>query len=370
MRAKESLALLKNDLHFYDRVKKIIEDLSPLRDDPRKTREYINLHLFEDAQYIAKNKDNNDPVPRAVFRSLYIRAEVRNILKEDISFIFAYNLLSTFDNDYINLQTMQSSKLEELNGNAQQQVQELIRNYREDYPKENLADYLLEDDNKAFFESKKRELAQTDEWWLEAFNRAYALFDEMRLEMDVPFEAKKKVTQLQLDDVVMQQTVVEMEQYMTEHYDFQLNEDQLKKMKLLSAEIKDFVAGFYDGYSLQQEYEAMKEKMRVLEENNAKYEHKIVQFEKGMRGMSTGEQVLVVYYLFEKLGVTYENSMKKDWIKFIGTFTGKNEENIKKHLSFHFEDPQTQKNLRKVHDLFQDLFPNIAQKIQNDSESS
>lgn len=368
MRAKEYLARRKNELHFYDRVKKIIEELAPLRTDLWKTREYINRYLFPDAQYIAKNKDNNDPVPRAVFRSLYIRGEVKNILKGDNSFIFAYNLLTLFDNEYINLKTMQTADLKEMNDNTPQQVQELIRNYREDYPKDNLADYLLEDDNRAFFELKKKELGQTDEWWLEVFNRAYALFDEMRLELDVPFEAKKKVTQLQLDDVVMQQTVVEMEQYMTEHYDFQLNEDQLKKMKLLAAEIKDFVAGFYDGYSLQQENEELKEQMRVLKENNTEYERKIVQLEKGTRGMSTAEQVLVVYYLFDKLGVTFENSMKKHWITFIGTFTGRNSENIKKHMTFRFEDPHTQKNLRKVHDLFLDLFPHIAQKILNDSQ--
>ena len=368
MRAKEYLTLRKEYLLFYDRVKEIIEELAPLRTDLWKTRKYINRNLFPDAQYIAKNKDNNDPVPRAVFRSLYIRAEVKNILKGDNSFIFAYNLLTLFDNEYINLKTMQTADLKEMNDNTPQQVQELIRNYREDYPKDNLADYLLEDDNRAFFELKKKELGQTDEWWLEAFNRAYALFDEMRLELDVPFEAKKKVTQLQLDDVVMQQTVVEMEQYMTEHYDFQLDEDQLKKMKLLAAEIKDFVDGFCDGYSLQQENEKMKEELRVLKEESTQYERKIVQLEKGTRGMSTAEQVLVVYYLFDKLGVTFKNSMKKHWITFIGTFTGKNEQNIKQHLTIHFEDPHTQKNLRKVHDLFLDLFPHIAQKILNDSQ--
>lgn len=72
--------------------------------------------------------------------------------------------------------------------------------------------------------------------------------------------------------------------------------------------------------------------------------------------------------LFNELGVNFNNTTKESWIRFIETLTGRHYQNIKTHLNFSFDDPQTQKNLRKVFNLFLEIFPEIAQKILNDSK--
>lgn len=366
MRAKEILNLRRKCLNFYDIVKKTIDELSPLRTDSRKTEEYTHLHLFADAQYIALNIGNNKAVPRAVFRAHYIRAEILNILKEDDSFIFAYNILAAYKNGYFDFNTMHTVVLKEENSHTTQHVRELIRNYREDYPKVNLADYLLDEHNEAFYNNRRLDLGKEDKWWLDAFNRSYALFDEMRTELDFPFEAKKQVTRLELCDEILQHTVVEIVHNMTEHYDFQLSEEQQKKMKLLSSEIKDFLAGIGNGYTRQKEFEEMKELLRQLEDEKEMYRIKYEQLEQNMRGMTTAEQDLVFYYIFNELQVTFDNSTKVAWIRFIEKVTGKNPQNIKNHLNIDFDNPNTQKYLRNVHQLFMELFPHIAQKVLND----
>jgi len=66
--------------------------------------------------------------------------------------------------------------------------------------------------------------------------------------------------------------------------------------------------------------------------------------------------------------VNFNNTTKESWIRFIETLTGRHYQNIKTHLNFSFESPQTQKDLRKVFNLFLEIFPEIAQKILNDSK--
>lgn len=358
--------LRREDLQFYYLVKRTIENLAPLRTDQRKTEEYTNLHLFADAQYIAINKGNKNNVPYSVFASQFIRTEIINILKEDDSFIFAYNILVAYKNGFTTLNTCQTGELKEESSNTIQLVQDLICNYREDYPKVNLADYLLDEHNEAFYNNRRLDLGKEDNWWLDAFNRSYALFDEMRTELDFPFEAKKQVTRLELDDEVLQHTVVEIVHNMTEHYDFQLSEEQQKKMKLLSSEIKDFLAGIGNGYTRQREFEEMKERLKQLEEEKEMYRNKYEQLEQNMRGMTTAEQDLVFYYIFNELQMTFDNSTKVAYIRFIEKVTGKNPQNIKNHLDIDFDNPHTQKYLRNVHLLFMELFPHIAQKVLND----
>lgn len=369
MRAKVNLVLQKDNIKFYDQVKSGIEGLAPLRTDPQKTREYINQHLFLDVQFIACNRENNLPMPRVLVNLKYIRSVVRNILKVDDSFVFAYNILTEKDNDFINMQMMQAGEPKEVNGETLQQVRERIRMYREDYPKDNLADFLLVEENRNFYRSKKWELSHDEQWWLEAFNRAYAIFDEMRLELDNPFKAKKWATELILNDKLMQHTVVQMLHYMTEGYDFELNEEQLIKMSMLAEEIKDFMEGYGNGYNLQERYNELLKKYQELEKENERLLLSMSQLEKNMRGMPTAIQCLVFYYIFNYLGVNFENSVKEHWIRFIEKVTGKNAQNIKKHLKIDFDCARTQQNLRIVHALFLDLFPNIAQLVVNDMKA-
>jgi uncharacterized coiled-coil protein SlyX len=86
------------------------------------------------------------------------------------------------------------------------------------------------------------------------------------------------------------------------------------------------------------------------------------------RGMTMPQQVLAFYYLFNELGINFNNSDKTQWARFINTFTGKNFQNIRTELNIDFECKKTQKNLRVVADLFSELFPRIQQKVINDSQ--
>ncbi|MEA4904335.1 MAG: hypothetical protein VB079_06230, partial [Petrimonas sp.] len=69
-----------------------------------------------------------------------------------------------------------------------------------------------------------------------------------------------------------------------------------------------------------------------------------------------------------ELGITFNNSDKTQWARFINTFTGKNYQNIRAELNIDFESKRTRKNLRIVSDLFDELFPKIRQKVINDSQ--
>ena len=90
--------------------------------------------------------------------------------------------------------------------------------------------------------------------------------------------------------------------------------------------------------------------------------------EVNIRGMNMPQQVLAFYYLFNELGISFNNSDKTQWARFINTFTGKNFQNIRTELNIDFESKKTQKNLRIVADLFAELFPRIQQKVINDSQ--
>jgi hypothetical protein len=84
-------------------------------------------------------------------------------------------------------------------------------------------------------------------------------------------------------------------------------------------------------------------------------------------GMTTGQQVLFFYYIFDSLGLNFHNSDKAAWIRLLQSVTGRNKDNIKKRLDFRFDDDQTQKDLRIVAGCLKELFPSIATKIERDS---
>lgn len=84
-------------------------------------------------------------------------------------------------------------------------------------------------------------------------------------------------------------------------------------------------------------------------------------------GMTTGQQVLFFYYIFDSLGLNFHNSDKAAWIRLLHSVTGRNRDNIKHRLNFRFEEEQTQKDLRYVASCLRELFPSISSKIERDS---
>ena len=85
-------------------------------------------------------------------------------------------------------------------------------------------------------------------------------------------------------------------------------------------------------------------------------------------GMTTGQQVLFFYYLFDSLGLNFGNSDKAAWIRLLRNVTGRNADNIKQRLNFRFDEDQTQKDLRYVAGCLKELFPSISSKIERDSK--
>lgn len=235
MRAKELLNNQREILKFYDRVKKTIDDLSPLRTDPRKTEEYTNSHLFADAQYLATHQDDNKNVPPKIYKIFAVRTEILNILKEDDSFIYAHNIIAENRNGFTSMESLKTGEPKSVSDNTPQQIQEMIRRSKEDYPKESLDEYLLDEENAAFYHNRKRELERDNDWWLDAFNRSYALFDEMRAKLNDVWEARSVVKQLLPDDHLLKITVMEIVLCLMEHYNYQLDEERLKNMRFLSS---------------------------------------------------------------------------------------------------------------------------------------
>ena len=84
-------------------------------------------------------------------------------------------------------------------------------------------------------------------------------------------------------------------------------------------------------------------------------------------GMTTGQQALFFYYLFDSLGLNFGNSDKAAWIRLLHNVTGRNADNIKQRLNFKFDEEQTQKDLRYVAGCLKELFPSISSKIERDS---
>ena len=84
-------------------------------------------------------------------------------------------------------------------------------------------------------------------------------------------------------------------------------------------------------------------------------------------GMTTSQQVIFFYYLFDSLGLNFGNSDKAAWIRLLRNVTGRNPDNIKQRLNFRFDEDQTQKDLRFVAGCLKELFPSISSKIERDS---
>ena len=67
-----------------------------------------------------------------------------------------------------------------------------------------------------------------------------------------------------------------------------------------------------------------------------------------LKGMTVPQLVLVFYYLFNELGVNFDNSYKTAWAKFIHQLTGKCQQNIRSGLNIDFFSKRTHKNMRFV----------------------
>lgn len=494
MRAKEYLEINKKKIYHYDLVKKAVYDLYSLRNNKRQTEAYFNQYLFADARYRSHAQYYADKTPSAIFNESEneidktiahkVRMEILNVISGDDTFVFAYNIIALGANKYDDNHPIMTVNLKEENLNTVSYIEDVCKKYKEDYPKASLADYLLDDDNRAIFYNKRCDLLKDEEWWLCAFNKAYEIFDRLRVKISDPFKAQYIVKNIYFNDKVLESTIVGIIKSLIDNYTYDLTDAQKKKFEMLSDNIngygndrfkkidETYLANIYDinldetnwlkstqmfnydiismwatheAFNLEQRLhiieliekrylierekhpdifiydlsqffvslrehvcsncvaesgegrysqtrlervEELKEQIQQLNQIINEKSEEIEKLKAGhtpemqalkdritllttdakTRGMTMPQQVLAFYYLFNELGISFNNSDKTQWARFINTFTGKNFQNIRTELNIDFESRKTQKNLRIVADLFAELFPRIQQKVINDSQ--
>ncbi len=510
MRAKEYLEINKKKIYHYDLVKKAVYDLYPLRNNKRQTEAYFNRYLFADARYRSHAQYYADKQPLAIFNETEneidktiahkVRMEILNVISRDDTFVFAYNIIALGANKYDDNHPIMTVNLKEENFNTVSYIEDVCKEYKEDYPKASLADYLLDDDNRAIFYNKRCDLLKDEEWWLCAFNKAYEIFDLIRVKAADPFKAQYIIKNIFFNDKVMESTIVTIIKRLINNYSYDITDAQKKKLQMLSDNIdgygndrfkkiaETYLANIHDInpdetnwlkatqmfnyeiicmwttheafspeqrlhiieliekkylierekhpdifiYDLSQFLVSLREHVgmnclkdpqdqtysdissndgcqinpestidqkneeigklkntieqlnQLLNENADKIKQLKIKFrsetqtlkktiaklteETNTRGMTMPQQVLAFYYLFNEMGINFNNSDKTQWARFINTFTGKNFQNIRTELNIDFECKKTQKNLRVVADLFAELFPRIQQKVINDSQ--
>jgi len=187
MRSKECLENERPSFYYYDLVKKAVYDLYPIRTDKRKTVEYFNSYLFADARFNAMKENNNGDILDRTFelmdgevddaKAYPLRTEILHAIINDESFIYAYNIIVGGNNLYSDNHILKGYEPKTIDKNTPNYINEVIRNYKEDYPKNNLYEFLTDKDNKEYYDNSTYYLKRSDSWWLKAFNLAYKVFD-------------------------------------------------------------------------------------------------------------------------------------------------------------------------------------------------
>ena len=384
MRAKEYLEINKERILYFDIVKSAIDALGRLRNNKIETLEYFNRYLFADARYAAQKEEFEVREGEVNKNYAYdVRMYIMNAVSSDESFIFTYNIILMQKNKYFYIASLNFCKLKEINCNTVSEIERVRSLYKEDYPNNNLMCFLHDDDNSLYYEEKQLVLNKDVDWWLSAFNEAYAIFDNMRLLLYEPFDAKRLITEYKNKDKELENTIIEIVKYLVAQYDYDLSDKQKKEIKLLSKLIdahfshikklsyKDKITELENVLKeKEEEYQRIiKTKDEVIEANYQKIECLSKDIESKNKGLTIPQQNLFYYYMFNELGVNFSNSKKKDWAKIISALNGKNEEYVRKALSINFDDDPTINDMRIVATTIDDLFPRIKEKILNDIEA-
>lgn len=211
MRAKEKLEFNRKECDYYEHVKKSINELYPLRTDKRQTKDYICKYHYADARFLKMIKNNNVTHEAVNFceydgeidhRIAYrVRKEMQNAICDDETFIYAYNFIELDQDPCDEIHNGNNLNLKPETLATSRMIENEIVKYKEDYPKTNLADFLLDPDNLALYNQNKYVLLKDDDCWLFAFNKAYEIFDRVRVLFNDPFKAQYKKITLVMDNL-------------------------------------------------------------------------------------------------------------------------------------------------------------------------
>ena len=78
------------------------------------------------------------------------------------------------------------------------------------------------------------------------------------------------------------------------------------------------------------------------------------------KGLTLAQTTLVFYYLFNELGVSFANTSKTQWARFLEKVTGKHIQNIRAELNIDF-DSKKRKRISRLWPIFSG---NCCQKFQ------
>ena len=504
MRAKEKLEFNRKEFDHYEFVRKSIYDLYPLRTDKQKTKDYFSKYLFADARYRKKIKSSNGTHETVRFHenkneidyliAYRVRKEIQNAICDDKTFLYAYNIIECDHNPYDEDQKGKTVKLKPETYTSSVEIEEEIARYKEDYPKNNLGDYLLDEKNFEFYSERFCDFMVDEDWWLFVFNKAYEIFDRLRILAYDPFRAHYLANNIYFGDKQIEETILDLLLILINNYTYDLTPVQMKKFKMLAINIsqhrdehfltidKIYLESIpsinlsevnwikatklfnhqlitqwvtHPGFTHDQQLRILKlieekyliERQRhpdlfcydltgcfsqlqqllmhdddanvkpdppapaskhltmkqTIEEQNTVIDDLKIYIEQlneiirqkneelrllagkhdaeienlkmilsnhaedyNHKGLTLAQMVLVFYYLFNELGVSFANTSKTQWARFLEKVTGKHIQNIRAELNIDFDSKKTKKNLKIIADLFMELFPQISTKIDND----
>jgi hypothetical protein len=193
MRAKEYIAHHLGELKYIYEIRVVINNLLPLRSNKKKTDECANRMLYADQrrkQYLymkelyeqgnpmAKEEPKLETYDGEIDKDIAneVRAELFDVIREDMSFGYLFYLLGTERNTkYVNspIDCIPDEK----------KIKEAITRYRDDYPKVNLDDYLDDSLNYEWYNNliNLNVLQDEPQECLQYFNMVYQVYDEIRM---------------------------------------------------------------------------------------------------------------------------------------------------------------------------------------------
>ena len=386
-RAKEYLEAKKDEMPFFDIVERCIMDLYPLRHDKCKTQEYFNRYLFADARNLSDKKKLNGDLSAEGFilnedevnvnDAGYVRHQILNAILDDKTFIYAYTIITEGNCMYNDCLKISFATPWEINKNTKFEIKKLIAKLKEDYPKTHLTDFLVDDANASFYYEKKAQVNKNEEWWINAFNKAYELFDVMRVKVNNPFETMKLFNQLEDCDITFNSfkyVVGEIISYLLNNYDYGTDEEDIiklseienfkKKMNIFKVMIDEDLSVISQGAMLEEPLDLINREYSTNE---------IIEFDAELDsdnvGFSASEYAIFFNYFLVYVGKTYKDLPKTKYAKVISKITGKSMSNIKKHLAVDCSNPLTISKMIRIENLIKEGMPFISNVMKTDRNS-
>ena len=193
MRAKEYIYLHSGDLKHPDLVGQIIADLLPLRKSKELTDDYAQRRLSADQRrkqylYLKELYEQGIPIQKEepqletfegevpVEISAEVREELFCVIQDDESFGYLYFLLGTEQNAKRKHNPIDCLPDE-------QRINDAISRYRDDYPKQQLDEYLNDELNYQQYDRITRvgQLEESEQLLLNYFNLTFDIYDQLRL---------------------------------------------------------------------------------------------------------------------------------------------------------------------------------------------